>query len=94
MKQGFVYIMANNRPTLHVSVTSNLVKRVYEHKNNFVLGFTAKYKLHKLVYYDTLVTIQRGIIREKQVKDMNREDKLKMIYLFNRKFRDLYQPIR
>jgi len=93
MKGGFAYIMANSRPTLYAGVTSNLVKRVYEHKNNLVKGFTSKYNTHKLVYYEVFETIEQAIIREKQIKDMNRKDKLDMIGKFNSDFRDLYNQI-
>ena len=85
--------MANDHPTLYTGVTSNLIKRVYEHKNHLTGGFTAKYNLHKLVYYEVLDTIQQAIIREKQVKDMNRADKLEMIKRFNSNFKDLYNQI-
>ena len=85
--------MANSRPTLYAGVTSNLVKRVYEHKNNLVKGFTSKYNTHKLVYYEVFETIEQAIIREKQIKDMNRKDKLDMIGKFNSDFRDLYNQI-
>ena len=85
--------MANDRPTLYTGVTSNLVKRVYEHKNNLVEGFTAKYNIHKLVYYEVFDTIEQAIIKEKQIKDMNREDKLEMIRKFNHTFKDLYNQI-
>ena len=78
-KRGFVYIMANSRPTLYAGVTSNLVKRVWEHKNKITAGFTAKYNLNKLIYYEVHDTIMQAIIREKQIKDMNRTDKLNMI---------------
>ena len=90
---GFVYIMANERPTLYTGVTSNLAKRVWEHKNNVVKGFTAKYNLHKLVYYEALEIIDQAIIREKQIKDLNRQDKLQMIKEFNPTFSDLYDKI-
>lgn len=90
---GYIYIMANSRPTLYTGVSSNLVRRVFEHKNNLVRGFTSKYKLHKLVYYESFDTIEQAIIREKQIKDMNRKDKLEMIAKLNPEFRDMYDQI-
>lgn len=92
-KGGHTYIMANISQTLYTGVTSNLVGRVYQHKNNFVKSFTQKYNLHILVYYETFESIEQAIIREKQIKDMNRADKLKMIYKFNPEFKDLYDLI-
>ena len=93
MKRGFIYIMANNKPTLYTGVTSNLIKRIYEHRNNLVKGFTSKYNLHSLVYYEVCDTIEQAIIREKQIKDMDRIDKLEMIRKFNPMFKDLYNVI-
>lgn len=93
MKTGYVYILANQRPSLYTGVTSNLVKRVYEHKNNLVQGFTAKYHIHKLVYFEVCDTIMQAIVREKQIKDMNREDKLAMIKQLNPTLTDLYATI-
>ena len=93
MKRGFVYIMSNNRPTLYTGVTSNLIKRIYEHRNNLVKGFTSKYNLHSLVYYEVCDTIEQAIIKEKQIKDMDRIDKLEMIRKFNPMFKDLYNVI-
>lgn len=92
-KGGFVYIMANSRPTLYTGVTNNLVRRVYEHKSNTVKGFTARYNLHKLVYYEAFDAIEQAIIREKQIKDMNRVDKLQMIKEMNFELKDLYNSI-
>lgn len=85
--------MANNRPTLYTGVTNDLVRRVFEHKNNLVEGFTSRYHLHNLVYYESFDTIEQAIIREKQIKDMNRKDKLAMIYKFNAALKDLYSQI-
>jgi putative endonuclease len=86
--------MANIRPTLYTGVTSSLVKRVYQHKNNEdPSSFTARYNLHKLVYYEVFDTITEAIVREKQIKDMNRIDKLSLIKKFNPLFEDLYNAI-
>ena len=85
--------MANARPTLYTGVTNNLVRREYEHKNGLIKGFTSRYNLHKLVYYETFDTIEQAIIREKQIKDMNRVDKLEIIRKFNPNFKDLYNEI-
>lgn len=89
----FVYIMANNRPTLYTGVTNDLVKKVWQHKQEVVEGFTQKYHLHKLVYYEIFEEKIKAIVREKQIKDMNRLEKLSMIKGFNPKFEDLYDQI-
>ena len=92
-KGGYVYVMANQRPTLYVGVTSNLIKRVYEHKHNLVRGFTARYLCHKLVYFEVFDSIEQAVIREKQIKDLNREDKLTLIKKLNPNLKDLYYTI-
>lgn len=89
----YIYIMANARPTLYVGVTNNLIRRVYEHKQELIEGFTKKYHLHKLVYYEIVEGQLQAIIREKQIKDMNRSDKLEMIRRLNSQFEDLYPTI-
>ncbi len=92
-KGGYTYIMANDRPTLYTGVTNDLIRRSYEHKQGIGSRFTGKYKLTKLVYYETFDTIKQAIIREKQIKDMNRKDKIEMIKKFNPMFEDLYDRI-
>ncbi len=89
----YVYIMANNRPTLYTGVTNDLIRRVYEHKRELIEGFTKKYHLHKLVYFEILEDQLQAIIREKQIKDMDRIDKLKMIQESNSQLDDLYSKI-
>jgi len=83
----------NRQPTLYTGVTSNLIKRVYEHKNKLALGFTAKYNCHKLVYFEGFDTIEQAIIREKQIKHLERKDKLDLIKNFNPTMKDLYSEI-
>ena len=87
-----VYIMTNKKyGTLYVGVASNLIKRVWEHKNNFVEGFTKHYKLHKLVYYETTENIESAILREKQLKAWKRQWKIELVDKFNPDWKDLYQ---
>ena len=81
--------MANDRPTLYVGVTNNLKKRVFEHKNGIGSIFTKRYRLHKLIYYEHIEDINFATIREKQLKDLNRIDKLKLIQTINPTFQDL-----
>ncbi len=92
-KLGYVYIMSNGSLTLYTGVTSTLIKRVWEHKQDRGSIFTAKYKIHKLVYYEVYESMLQAIVREKQIKDMNREAKLMMILKFNRRLEDLYNSI-
>lgn len=90
----YVYIMANDRPTLYIGVTNNLLRRIFEHKQELVDGFTKKYHLHKLVYYENIEGENEAIIREKQIKNMHREDKLSLIMRFNSNLKDLSEEIR
>jgi putative endonuclease len=79
--------------TLYVGVTHDLVKRVYEHKHNFTEGFTKKYKVHTLVWYETYNDIREAITREKQIKKWNRNWKLRLIEELNNEWKDLYSEI-
>jgi len=92
--QPAIYIITNKKyGTLYIGVTSNLVKRVYEHKNKLVDGFSKKYNLSKLVYYELFENMESAIIREKRLKKWNREWKLKLIDNFNPNWEDLYYKI-
>lgn len=94
MKQFYVYILASKRNgTLYIGVTSDLLKRVYEHKEHLVDGFTKKYKVDKLVYFETHDTAQNAIIREKRLKKWKRDWKLKIIEKQNPSWNDLYQQL-
>jgi putative endonuclease len=89
--QYYIYILASKRNgTLYVGVTSDLVKRVYEHKNNLVEGFTKKYYVHKLVYYEVTDNVNSAIVREKQIKKWKRSWKIELIERMNPDWRDLY----
>lgn len=91
---SYIYILTNatNR-VLYVGVTSNLVRRVYEHKQKLVKGFSAKYNINKLVYYEVFDDINEAIKREKQIKAGSREKKLRLIEKTNPLFEDLYPTI-
>lgn len=92
-KQFFVYIMANDRPTLYVGVTSDLLKRVYEHRAGAIDGFTKKYRLTKLVYFEELTGPEEAITREKRIKKWNREWKLQLVRESNPDFTDFYPQL-
>ena len=93
-KQPAVYILASKRNgTLYVGVTSNLVNRIWEHKNDLVEGFTKRYGIHDLVWYEVHETMESAIQREKRVKGWKRSWKLELIESFNSEWQDLYQRI-
>jgi len=92
--QYSIYILASKRNgVLYIGVTSNLVKRIYEHKNNTIEGFSKKYNVHKLVYYETTNNIENAIRREKQLKKWNRKWKLELIEKNNPDWKDLYYEL-
>jgi len=93
-KQPAVYILASKRNgTLYIGVTSNLQKRAWEHKNNLVEGFTKRYGVHRLVYYELHIDMAAAITREKQMKKWNRAWKLQLIERQNPDWRDLWEGI-
>ena len=93
-KQPCVYLLASKRNgTLYVGVTSDLIKRVWEHKNHVVDGFTKQYGVDKLVWYEVHETMESAIRREKAIKEWQRAWKLKLIEEFNSDWKDLYDTI-
>jgi putative endonuclease len=93
-KQYYVYIMTNSGNTvLYVGVTNDLIKRVYEHKVKLADGFTKKYNIVKLVYYEVFEDIENAILREKQMKAGSRQKKIQLIDSTNREWRDLYDEL-
>jgi len=94
MKQPVVYILANQpNGTLYVGVTSNLAKRIYEHKSHAVEGFTDKYDIGLLVWYEVHESMESAIVREKALKRWNRAWKIELIEKQNRDWEDLYEDI-
>ena len=91
MKRPYVYILANKpRGTLYIGVTSDLIARIWQHKNDLTAGFSQQYQVYSLVYYETHATMMDGITREKQLKKWNREWKTKLIEGVNEHWADLY----
>jgi len=93
-KQPAVYILASKKNgTLYVGVTSNLVKRIWEHKNNLTEGFTKRYEVHYLVWYEMHECMESAIQREKRVKGWKRAWKMELIENNNPNWQDLYHTI-
>ena len=89
-----VYIMANRyRGTIYVGVTSNLYSRACDHKNGTTPGFTSDYKVHRLVWYQHLRTMDAAILREKRIKDWKRDWKIELIEKMNPDWRELHNEI-
>ena len=94
MKQPAVYIMASKpNGTLYIGVTSNLKKRVWEHRENLIEGFTKRYGIHQLVYYELHEEMTEAIVREKRLKKWNRAWKIRLIQEKNPKWNDLYESL-
>jgi putative endonuclease len=89
-KEYFVYILTNKtNKVLYIGVTDNLVRRIYEHKSKLINGFTKKYNLTKLVYFEITNDVYQAIKREKQLKNWHRDWKLNLIQKFNPEWKDL-----
>ena len=95
MKSGYIYILTNkNNTVLYVGVTSNLVERMEEHRTKKYSGsFSARYNLHKLVYWESFASITEAIAREKQLKAGSRQKKIDLINRLNPEWNDLYDPL-
>jgi putative endonuclease len=90
----YIYILTNmGNSVLYTGVTNNLIRRVYEHKNDIVKGFTQKYRVHKLVYFEITDDPNSAISREKQIKAGSRQKKIDLIVKNNPGFHDLYSEI-
>jgi putative endonuclease len=93
-KQFYVYILASKRNgTLYTGVTSNLIQRVWQHKHNVIQGFTLKYNVKTLVYYEVHENAESALTREKKIKRWRRSWKLDLIENSNPRWRDLYEDI-
>jgi putative endonuclease len=93
-KQYYVYILTNKgNNVLYTEVTNDLQRRVYEHREKLGEGFTAKYNVNKLVYYEETESIEAAIMREKQIKGGSRQKKIDLIESMNPKWEDLYEEL-
>jgi len=90
MKNYYVYILTNKRNgTLYTGITNNLIRRVYEHKSRLIEGFTKKYSINKLIYFESTTDVNDSILREKRLKKWKREWKIDLIEKSNPDWRDL-----
>ena len=93
MKKYFVYILSSRNKVLYVGMTDNLSRRTYEHKLGLVDGFTKKYNVNRLVYYESRPTLKSAVKREKQLKNWHRQWKMNLIESVNNDWKDLYTEI-
>ena len=93
-RQYYIYIMTNKRNTvIYAGVTNDLKRRVYEHKEKLAEGFTKKYSITKLVYYEIFKDVENAILREKQLKGGSRQKKIELANSMNKEWRDLYEEL-
>jgi|WetSurMetagenome_2_1015567.scaffolds.fasta_scaffold05747_3 putative endonuclease len=93
MKNYFVYILSSKNKVLYVGMTNDLARRIYEHKLSLVEGFTKKYNVNKLVYYESQRDLESAVKREKQLKNWHRQWKINLIEEKNKDWKDLYSEI-
>ena len=94
MEDSYVYILSSKKHgTLYIGITSDLIKRISEHKNKLRKGFSEKYDVNKLVYYEVFNDIENAIIREKRLKKWNRDWKIRLIEENNPEWIDLYESL-
>lgn len=93
MKRYFIYILSSRNKVLYVEMTNELSRRIYEHKNGLINGFSKKYNVHKLVYYESHLDLKNAIKREKQLKNWHRQWKINLIETRNKDWKDLYSEI-
>ncbi|MDD5195647.1 MAG: GIY-YIG nuclease family protein [Candidatus Omnitrophica bacterium] len=94
-RTGYVYILANQGSSvLYVGATTDLLKRVYHHKRKYLHGFTGRYNLNKLLYYEAFVDMDSARIRERKIKGWKREKKISLIESMNPKWEDLYNELK
>ena len=94
MRRGYIYILASGpNGVLYVGVTNDLVRRIYEHRNELVPGFTKKYGIKRLVYFEQFDDIETAIQREKNIKHWSRQWKVRLILANNPEWNDLYDSI-
>ncbi|MFA6096306.1 MAG: GIY-YIG nuclease family protein [Candidatus Paceibacterota bacterium] len=94
MKRYFIYILASKRNgTLYIGITNDLIRRISEHKNNLIDGFTKRYSVHNLVYYEDAIDIGSAIEREKLLKKWKRKWKIELIEKSNPEWKDLYRNL-
>ncbi len=94
MKQYYIYILASKKDgVLYTGMTNDLVRRVYEHKNNLIKGFTKRYNVKMLIYYEITTDVNEAILREKRIKKWKHSWKIELIEKTNPNWRDLYDKI-
>ena len=93
MKQYFIYILSSKNKVLYIGFTNILARRIYEHRQGLIDGFTKRYNVNKLVYYESHSSLKSAVKREKQLKNWHRQWKINLIESVNKEWKDLYLEI-